>query len=88
MSEPLDPKEPKIDSTNTVQSTSPFRARLRRELTRLRSNPMVRNAQWVLLGQGLGYGAQAGTFILLAHLLGTVEFGIYAGAFWICASSR
>ena len=81
MSEPLDPKEPKIDSPNTVQSTSPFRARLRRELTRLRSNPMVRNAQWVLLGQGLGYGAQAGTFILLAHLLGTVEFGIYAGAF-------
>ena len=42
---------------------------------------MVRNAQWVLLGQGLGYASQAGTFILLAHLLGSVQFGIYAGAF-------
>jgi len=81
MSEPLDPLKPELDGSTAAPNVPSFMAKLRRELTRLRGNSMVRNAQWVLLGQGLGYAAQAGTFILLAHLLGTVEFGIYAGAF-------
>ena len=81
MSAPQVPEEPIVNTPDPAQSPEPLRARMRRELIRLRSNPMVRNAQWMLLGQGLGYASQAGTFILLAHLLGTVEFGIYAGAF-------
>ena len=81
MSEPLARKESKVDNPAPTQRISPIRALLRRELTHLSRNPMARNAQWMLLGQGLGYTSQAGTFILLAHLLGPVEFGIYAGAF-------
>ena len=81
MSVPRDPPEPQSDDTNPAETSGPRGARLRQELARLRSNPMVRNAQWVMLGQGLGYAFQAGTFILLAHLLGSVQFGIYAGAF-------
>jgi len=81
MSEPSHPIEPGADRPRSGEGTLPRKARLWHELSRLRSNPMVRNAQWMMLGQGLGYVCQAGTFILLAHLLGTVQFGIYAGAF-------
>ena len=81
MTDHRDPSESPSDDSNPAENIGPIKSRLLRELTHLRSNPMVRNAQWVFLGQGLGYASQAGTFILLAHLLGNVEFGIYAGAF-------
>jgi O-antigen/teichoic acid export membrane protein len=42
---------------------------------------LARNASWMFLGQGLSIICQGLYFILLARLLGTVEYGIYAGAF-------
>lgn len=42
---------------------------------------LARNASWMFLGQGLSIVCQGAYFILLARLLGTVEYGIYAGAF-------
>ena len=42
---------------------------------------MARNAGWMMAGQGAGFLFQAAYFILLAHLLGSTEYGIFAGAF-------
>jgi O-antigen/teichoic acid export membrane protein len=42
---------------------------------------LARNASWILIGQGLSVVCQAAYFILLARLLGSTEYGIYAGAF-------
>ncbi len=41
----------------------------------------MHNASWMLLGQGGNFLLQAGTFILLARLLGVTQYGIFAGAF-------
>jgi O-antigen/teichoic acid export membrane protein len=54
---------------------------LRRELHKLRTSSLAQNAGWMLLGQGLNLLLQAAYFILLAHLLGVREYGIFAGAF-------
>ncbi|RRA48239.1 flippase [Acidipila sp. EB88] len=54
--------------------------RLQQPLTTLRQSSLARNAGWMLAGQGLNVVFQAAYFILLARLLGTVEYGIYAGA--------
>src|ERR1035438_3215712 len=51
------------------------------ELSRWRRSPISRNASWLILGRGLGFVLQALYFVLLARLLGIVEYGIYAGAF-------
>ncbi len=42
---------------------------------------LARNASWIVLGQGASFLLQAGTFILLARLLGVSEYGIFSGAF-------
>jgi len=42
---------------------------------------MARNAGWLLVGQGLGLLLQAVYFVILAHLLGPIQYGVYAGAF-------
>lgn len=42
---------------------------------------MARNAGWMMAGQGIGVISQAIYFVVLARLLGAVEFGIFAGAF-------
>lgn len=44
-------------------------------------NPMARNAGWLMAGQGAGLLLQVAYFIILARLLGAVQYGIYAGAF-------
>ena len=54
---------------------------LRRKFERLKSSSLARNAGWMFLGQGLGFISQAVYFILLARLLGSKQYGIYAGAF-------
>jgi O-antigen/teichoic acid export membrane protein len=54
---------------------------LNSELRKLRNSRLAQNAGWVFVGQGLGFVLQAFYFILLARLLGTREYGIYAGAF-------
>ena len=48
---------------------------------RYRDSSLARNAGCMMAGQGAGYLFQAAYFILLAHLLGSTEYGIYVGAF-------
>jgi O-antigen/teichoic acid export membrane protein len=54
---------------------------LRAEFQKLRTSSLARNAGWMFLGQGLNLLLQAAYFILLAHLLGVRQYGIFAGAF-------
>jgi O-antigen/teichoic acid export membrane protein len=54
---------------------------LHREWHRIRNSGLARNAGWMLVGQGLSVSLQGFYFVLLAHLLGPVEYGIFAGAF-------
>jgi O-antigen/teichoic acid export membrane protein len=54
---------------------------LTEELRKIHNSALARNAGWVFIGQGLGFLLQAIYFVLLARLLGTKEYGIYAGAF-------
>lgn len=42
---------------------------------------LARNAGWMLLGQGLGYGLRMAYFIVIARLLGVLQYGIVVGAF-------
>jgi O-antigen/teichoic acid export membrane protein len=51
------------------------------DLIRLGSSVMVRNAGWMLVGQGAGVLLQAVYFIVLARLLGAAQYGIFVGAF-------
>ena len=56
----------------------------RTTMARLQSisvQPMVRNAGWLMAGQGAAVGLQAVCFVSLAKLLGTTEYGVFAGAF-------
>lgn len=47
----------------------------------LRTSSLARNAGWMFAGQGASVLLQAAYFILLAHLLGVRQYGIFAGAF-------
>ena len=47
----------------------------------LKKSTLARNAGWMVLGQGIGFISQAIYFILLARLLGGLEYGIYVGSF-------
>ena len=51
------------------------------EFRRLRASSLARNAGWMLVGQGVGFLSQSVYFILLARLLGSTQYGIYAGTF-------
>jgi O-antigen/teichoic acid export membrane protein len=42
---------------------------------------LKRNTGWMFVGQGVGYALRAGYFILMARLLGVVQYGIVVGAF-------
>ena len=44
---------------------------------------LAKNAGWMLLGQGLGYGLRMAYFIMIARLLGVLQYGIVVGAFAI-----
>jgi O-antigen/teichoic acid export membrane protein len=55
--------------------------RIQGELRRLRSSPLLRNAGWMMAGQIAGYVLQGVYFVILARLLGALEYGIFAGAF-------
>jgi O-antigen/teichoic acid export membrane protein len=50
-----------------------------------KNGSLTRNASWVFLGQGLSVICLGAYFVLLARLLGKVEYGIYAGAFAMVA---
>ena len=45
----------------------------------IRVSTLARNASWMFLGQGLSVLCQGFYFILLARLLGAIEYGIYMG---------
>lgn len=44
-----------------------------------RGSSLARNSAWMFLGQGLSVVCQAAYFVLLARLLGVIEYGIYVG---------
>ncbi len=54
---------------------------VREELRKLRTSTLAQNAGWMFVGQALGFILQAAYFVLLARLLGSTEYGIYAGTF-------
>jgi O-antigen/teichoic acid export membrane protein len=49
-------------------------------LAYLRQSALAKNTGWMLAGQGTGILLQAFNFVLLGRLLGTTQYGIYAGA--------
>jgi O-antigen/teichoic acid export membrane protein len=51
------------------------------ELQKMKKSTLAKNAGWMFLGQGLGLIFQTTYFIVLARLLGSREYGIYAGTF-------
>lgn len=51
------------------------------KLLNIRFNLLARNTGWMLAGLGSNALLQAGTFLLLARLLGVTEYGVFAGAF-------
>jgi O-antigen/teichoic acid export membrane protein len=53
---------------------------IRRFATRARKSLLVQNASWLFAGQGLSLVAQSFSFIVLARLLGTTQYGLLAGA--------
>jgi O-antigen/teichoic acid export membrane protein len=55
--------------------------RFRDWLEGLKQHHLSRNASWIFLGQGSNLFLQAGSFILLAQLLGVKEYGLFAGTF-------
>ncbi|MGH9560576.1 MAG: oligosaccharide flippase family protein, partial [Terracidiphilus sp.] len=57
-----------------------MKALLKTEVQRLRTSSLAQNAGWMLAGLGTNLILQAGYFVLLAHLLGVVEYGIFVGA--------
>ncbi|HTZ88911.1 MAG TPA: oligosaccharide flippase family protein [Alloacidobacterium sp.] len=61
--------------------TTAIGSRLVQEYEKIRASAMARNAGWMLAGQGIGVVSQAIYFVVLARLLGAVEFGIFAGAY-------
>ena len=54
-------------------------------MTIFKEGSLTRNALWVFLGQGFSVVCLGTYFVLLARLLGKVEYGIYAGAFAMVA---
>jgi O-antigen/teichoic acid export membrane protein len=63
----------------SVQTFS--KGRIAQEWARIRNSSLARNAGWMMFGQVMGYVLQAGYFVILARLLGVVQYGIFAGAF-------
>lgn len=57
-----------------------YKTRLWKYCRDLARQPLLRNTLWMFSGQGLSLLAQAGYFIVIARLLGSVEYGLLAGA--------
>ncbi len=51
----------------------------RRHLHRARHSVLAQNAAWLFAGQGASFVLQAGSFIALARLLRTTQYGLLAG---------
>jgi O-antigen/teichoic acid export membrane protein len=55
--------------------------KLWKEWARIRSSSLTYNAGWMMAGSGLGYVLQGIYFVILARLLGAVQYGVFVGAF-------
>ena len=55
--------------------------KLRKEWARIRSSSLTYNAGWMMAGSGLGYVLQGIYFVILARLLGALQYGVFVGAF-------
>lgn len=53
---------------------------LLKQIQRARQSLLLRNAGWLFAGQGLSFVAQAASFVVLARLLRSSEYGLLAGA--------
>ena len=53
---------------------------LAHRLKKIRESRLARNAAWMFAGQGLSFVVQGLYFIILARLLGTLQYGLLAGA--------
>ena len=53
---------------------------IRKHIKRIRESKLARNAAWMFAGQGLSFVIQGLYFIILARLLGSLQYGILAGA--------
>ena len=51
------------------------------ELRRIKNSKFAHNVGWMIFGQGSGFLFQAAYFVVLARLLGPLQYGIYSGAF-------
>lgn len=56
-------------------------ANSRTKLSEILTNSLARNTGWMVAGLGGNFLLQAGSFLLLARLLGVTEYGVFAGAF-------
>jgi O-antigen/teichoic acid export membrane protein len=54
-------------------------ARLLNRFKNLSRHAIAKDASWMMAGQGTNFFLRAGYFIILARLLGPVQFGIFAG---------
>jgi O-antigen/teichoic acid export membrane protein len=50
------------------------------QLCKLKKSALVQNAGWMFAGQGLSFIVQALYFLVLARLLGSLQYGVLAGA--------
>ena len=55
--------------------------KLWKEWARIRSSSLTYNAGWMMAGSGLGYVLQGIYFVILARLLGALQYGVFVGAF-------
>jgi O-antigen/teichoic acid export membrane protein len=53
---------------------------MRIQILQLRRSVLARNTVWVLASQGIVFISQAAYFLVLARLLGSTEYGVFAGA--------
>ena len=59
---------------------------LKEKFERLRRSSLLRNSGWALVGLGGNFALQAGSFLLMARMLGVTEYGLFAGAFALVSS--
>jgi O-antigen/teichoic acid export membrane protein len=55
--------------------------KLWKEWARIRSSSLTHNTGWMIAGSGLGYVLVGIYFVILARLLGAVQYGVFVGAF-------
>jgi O-antigen/teichoic acid export membrane protein len=64
----------------TNKQANPSRFGISARVSAIRQSVLARNTGWVLLGQGFYLAFQSSYFILAARLLGSRDYGIFAGA--------